>query len=248
MQRRERWCTAVAVIVGASLLALGGPADAQEPTPAAMIYVGDSIGVQSEDEIIAELSTSRPLTHYFSANGATIAESRQQVAEVVQGEDPPSILVVGLGHADVAWSFSWPRHERDLRRFLDDTAPFVDCVRWLDVKPGGTLYRHFNPDARRWNVLLNQIAAEYPNVEVMHYSAWTAAAAPGSCMPTACTTALPASGRWGASFAKPRTDVTPPVPPGRSGTSGTMPGRQERSPGWPTMVWPTATRTGPTGQ
>jgi hypothetical protein len=180
MHRRVMTSVAAATL---SLVGFSAPVAADTPDAASMAFVGDSIGTQSQEEITAEVATSRPLTGLFVANGATIAWSRADVAEFVQGPQSPSILVVGLGHADVEWAYPWAKHERDLRRFLDATAPYVDCVRWFDVRTKPTRYLNVNRRGARWNALLAEVASDYDNVEVLHYSAWAAAAPDGNWIP-----------------------------------------------------------------
>jgi hypothetical protein len=154
------------------LLGLPAAASAEDVKPPSLAYVGDSIGVQSQIQIQIEVERTRPLGHLIVTNGAPLNQIRHEVVDAVHGTEPPSIVVVGLGHAQVNWGFGMARHERDLRRFLDDTAPFVDCVRWFQVKPRGTYYDIVNRDGRKWNALLARVAADYPNVEVYPYATW----------------------------------------------------------------------------
>ncbi len=95
------------------------------------------------------------------------------------GPDAPDIVVVELGHGDANLLHRAGRLAREIRAFLDATAPHVDCVRWLDVKPEGSAWPNINANGALVNRLLRQIAAEYPNVEVVHYSTWAAHALPG---------------------------------------------------------------------
>src|SRR5690349_3521526 len=150
--RASVWSTVASIV----LLGFGAPAVAQEAPPSAA-YVGDSIGVQAQEEIAVEVARSRPIDDIVVANGAPLNQVRSEVVRIVRGPDAPSILAVGLGHAQVAWGYGWARHERDLRRFLDDTAPYVDCVRWFDVRPSGTHYELVNRDGHHWNTLLSQV-------------------------------------------------------------------------------------------
>jgi hypothetical protein len=181
------------VLVGASLGALGVTPPVAATEPPTMAFVGDSIGHRSEAEIRAEVTRTRRISHVFAADAATIGPSRRQIARAVTGPDPPAILVVELGTGDANLRHRAGRLAREIRAFLDATAPHVDCVRWLDVKAQGSAWPNVNANGALVNRLLRRIAGGYPNVEVVHYSTWAAHALPGHWLADALH--LSASGR-----------------------------------------------------
>jgi len=166
--------TAVGGLVGVLLatVALATPAGGQEaPRPADVGYIGDSLGVRSEDQLRAVFRNRRPMNVLAIADGAYVSWVRRRWVDTIL-RDPPSILVVGLGHGD--GSHSTPPHEfaAEVRALLAEVAPQVDCVRWLDVRERWTYYRNVNQHAAAYNRILRREAARFANVEVMRYSAW----------------------------------------------------------------------------
>ncbi len=148
------------------------PAAAQEAArPPDVTFVGDSLAVRSEDQLRAVFRNRRPMNVLAVTDGAYVDWVRRRWVRTVLA-DPPSILVVALGHGD--GTHSTPPHEyaAEVRGLLAEVVPHVDCVRWLDVRERWTYYRNVNRRAAAYNRVLRREAARYPEVEVVAWSAW----------------------------------------------------------------------------
>lgn len=187
---------AASCLVGVLLATAAGfaPAGAQEAArPPDISYVGDSLGVRSENQLRAVFHNRRPMNVLAITDGAYVSWVRRRWVDTILA-DPPSILVVGLGHGD--GSHDTPPHEfaAQVRAFLARVVPHVDCVRWLDVRERWTYYDNVNRRAAAYNRVLRQEAGRYRRVEVVHYSRWAAQAADGYFEPDRLHPSL--TGRW----------------------------------------------------
>jgi hypothetical protein len=169
-----RWAgrrLALGVLVG-GLLTGGGVAGAQEATrPPEVVVVGDSLAVRSEYQLRAVFRNRRPLTILAITDGAYVDWVRRRWVDDIR-RDPPSILVVGLGHGDGTHHVSPPEFARQVRAFLDEVGPYVDCIRWLDVRERWTYYRDVNVRAAAYNRVLRREAAHRRKLELVHWSTW----------------------------------------------------------------------------
>lgn len=177
--------TLVAVATGTVIRPPAASAAASDPVPAAIEprlvgWVGDSIGWQSQHEIEAQVSQTHRLSTFNSIIGATVEEQFPATLEAVTGPDSPDILLVELGHND-AGKVGAAQFADDVRRFLDGVTPHVECVRWFDLKRGGSpVYDLFNENAVLYNDILADIIEEYPTVRLVSYSTWAALNGPAS--------------------------------------------------------------------
>ncbi len=162
------------------LLGTSGPrAQAQESPPhAGVAFVGDSIGRDAEPEITDEVTPTNPIAYYHAIAAGYTAYHLPLLLPVVQAPDGPDIVVAELGTGDAFWSHSPAQFEADMRAFLDAVIPSVQCVLWVDQKPGGNrAYPMINDRAEAFNAVVHRVAGEYdsPDVHVraVHYAAWT---------------------------------------------------------------------------
>jgi hypothetical protein len=168
---------AVGVFVVAGLAVGGGSATAaaaaapEAVRPPDVAYVGDSLGVRSEAQLRAVFRTSRPMSILAITDGAYVDWVRRRWLGTIL-RDPPSILVVGLGHGDGTHSTPPRQFAAQVRGFLTAVVPRVDCVRWLDVRERWTYYRNVNQRSAAYNRVLRQEAARFRKVEVVSYSGW----------------------------------------------------------------------------
>ena len=134
-------------------------------------YVGDSLGVRSEYQLRATFRHRRPFNVLAITDGAYVDWVRRRWVDRIL-QDPPSILIVGLGHGD--GTHSTPPHEfaTQVRAFLDEVVPHVDCVRWLDVRERWMYFRNVTARAAAYNRVLRRQAARYRKVEVVYWSDW----------------------------------------------------------------------------
>lgn len=134
-------------------------------------FYGDSLGYNAEAELRAALEPTYSFT-YRAAGGAAVEYWRPSILRRVHRPDPPDVLVVELGTADAGWAHSPRRLERDVRGLLDEVSPLVPCIRWLDQRAEPSYFKAVNKRAVAFNDVLWRVAAEYPNVEVVHYAHW----------------------------------------------------------------------------
>jgi hypothetical protein len=99
------------------------------------------------------------------------------------------------------------------RSLLDDIEPHVDCIRWLDIKPGGTrAYSTINAHAAGVNRAIHRVVGDHPKAEFVHEGLGVGPA-PTTSAPTAPTTGGP-----GATTPPPTT-----APPGSTTTAVAAP-------------------------
>ena len=122
-----------------------------------------------------------PIVYNESILGGRIRHFYYRVVELVRGPRAPDALVVILGTAESNNFPSTAEFTSDMRTFLDDVAPHVDCVRWFDTQAADAnpIYNEFNLHHRRISNLIHNVVDEYGNVEYFHYGAWTDIAPPG---------------------------------------------------------------------
>ncbi len=113
----------------------------------------------------------RPMNVLAITDGAYVSWVRRRWLDTIL-RDPPSILVVALGHGDGTHSTPPDAFAAEVRAFLAAVVPHVDCVRWLDVRERWTYYRNVNRRAAAYNRMLRREAARFGTVEVVRYSAW----------------------------------------------------------------------------
>jgi lysophospholipase L1-like esterase len=134
--------------------------------------VGDSIGWQSRPEIESAVSQTHRVSTFNSILGATVEYQTAATHEVVLGPDSPDILLVELGTNDTG-KVEPAQFADDVRRFLDGVTPHVECVRWFDLKRGGSsVYQTFNDNAVLYNAILAEVIEGYPTVRLASYSTW----------------------------------------------------------------------------
>lgn len=149
----------------ANIPAVGG-------APRTVGWVGDSIGWQSRHAIEAQVSRTRRLSSFNSIIGATVEAQRPAAEEAVTAPGGPDILLVELGHNDASRAGA-AQFAADVRRFLDGVTPHVECVRWFDLKRGGSpYYEEFNHAAVTFNAVLADVIDEYPTVRTVSYASW----------------------------------------------------------------------------
>lgn len=148
--------------------AAGAPEEARPPD---VTFVGDSLAVRSEDQVRAVFRHRRPMNVLAITDGAYVSWVRRRWLDTIL-RDPPSILVVALGHGDGTHSTPPDAFAAEVRAFLAAIVPHVDCVRWLDVRERWTYYRNVNRRAAAYNRMLRREAARFGTVEVVRYSAW----------------------------------------------------------------------------
>ncbi len=165
---------AVAVAVAATWTGDRSSAAVTPEDRATVAFVGDSIGRDAEPEITADVQATN-LIGYFHAVGAGYTRYHLSLLEpVVDEPDGPDIVVAELGTGDAFWSHSAHRFESDMREFLDAVSPEVDCVIWLDQKPGGNrAYPMINDRAEAFNDVVHRVVRDYANATYLHYAAWT---------------------------------------------------------------------------
>ncbi len=172
---------AVGCLVGILLATVAGigspaaglaPAGAQESAPPPDVgVIGDSMAVRAEDQLRAVYRNRRPMNVLAITDGAYVRWVRRRWVDTIL-RDPPSILVVVLGHGDGSHNIPPDEFATEVRAFLAEVVPHVDCVRWLDVRERWTYYDNVNQRAAAYNRVLRREAARYAKVEVVHYSAW----------------------------------------------------------------------------
>lgn len=174
----RRRLLALVVAVGAVVASVGpidgvaaAPREASEHWPADVGVVADSLGVRAEDQLRAVFRNRRPVNVLALTDGAYVDWVRRRWVDTIL-RDPPSILVVILGHGDGTHSTSPTEFRGEVRAFLAEVVPRVDCVRWFDVRERWTYYRNVNRRAAAYNRVLRQEAARWGRVEVVDWSAW----------------------------------------------------------------------------
>ena len=139
--------------------------------PPDVTVVGDSLAVRAEDQLRAVFRHRRPMNVLAITDGAYVDWVRRRWLDTIL-RDPPSILVVALGHGDGTHSTPPDVFASQVRALLAAVVPHVDCVRWLDVRERWTYYRNVNRRAAAYNRMLRREAARFGKVEVVRYSAW----------------------------------------------------------------------------
>lgn len=178
----------VALSLGGGLLttlpaaAVIDPAPPPEAAAGTVAFFGDSIGHSAEARTRDRLGAGGyRVVEYNSVDGFTLGDQAAAIRRRVTGTARPHTMLVELGTNDAEKIGDPARFEAAVRSVLDVVSPRVACVRWLDIKPTPTnFYLGVNRNAARFNRILARAAGDYPNVEVMHYSAWAAAAPPGA--------------------------------------------------------------------
>lgn len=177
-----RWSTLLAVVgltltlAAGALVPLDGAAGAASvgpvPDPRVRVaFYGDSLGYNAEAELRAAIEPAYAFT-YRGAGGAAVEYWRSSILRRAHRPDPPDVLVLELGTADAGWAHRPERFEADVRGVLDEVSPLVPCIRWLDQRQEPSYFKAVNKRAQAYNEILWRVAADYPNVEVVHYSYW----------------------------------------------------------------------------
>jgi len=162
---------AAGLLAGSVLVAPTGAGAQEAARPPDVAFIGDSLGVRSEYHLRATFRNWRPLTILAITDGAYVSWVRRRWLDTIL-RNPPSIVVIGLGHGDGTHSTSPEEFRRHVRALLDALVPHVDCVRWLDVRERWTYYRNVNRRAAGYNRVLRQEADRYRKVEVVDYAGW----------------------------------------------------------------------------
>jgi len=169
----------VAVAVAVTVPGTGGPggaggASAAPADRATVAFVGDSIGRDAEPEIRADVEPTNAVAYYHAIAAGYIDYHLPLLRPVVEAPGGPDIVVAELGAGDAFWGHGARRFESDMRDFLDAVTPEVDCVIWLDQKPGGNrAYPMINDQAEAFNAVVHRVVADYDNATHLHYAAWT---------------------------------------------------------------------------
>ncbi|MBL8776732.1 MAG: S-layer homology domain-containing protein [Acidimicrobiales bacterium] len=171
--------------LAAALLAASGalapvPAAAQVAGPAAprVAFFGDSIGYNARTELRDAITPLYPFA-YHAENAADVADWTDDIAALARSTSRPHTLLVELGTADAGWDHSTATFEADVRALLDVASPRIACIRWFDLRAEPSLYRYVNAHAVAFNRVLWRVAADYPNVEIVHYAYWATLAHDG---------------------------------------------------------------------
>jgi lysophospholipase L1-like esterase len=123
--------------------------------------VGDSVASISREEF-------RDLGGETFANGGVdIPTGRQALRELAEEGDEP--IVISLGLMDTSLHTSPDELEMRIRSVLAKDVVGVDCVIWVDLKETSNVHRHWPGRSRRFNAILQDVAAEYDR-PVAHWS------------------------------------------------------------------------------
>ena len=164
----------VALAVTAAWSSRGTPRPAAAEAPASVAFVGDSIGRDAEPEIAARVTPTNPIAYYHAVGAGYTDYHLPRLLPIVQAPNGPDIVVAELGTGDAFWSNTVQQFETSMRRFLARITPHVDCVLWLDQKPGGNrAYPMINDRAAAYNEVVHRVANEHPKATYVHYAEWT---------------------------------------------------------------------------
>lgn len=172
------WVSVATATMASAAAAWSAPVAARGPVPtderASVAFVGDSIGRDAEEEITAEISRTNPVVYYNAIGAGYTSYHLARLTPVVLAPDGPDIVIAELGTGDAFWGLSPERFEADVRDFLDTITPEVDCVLWIDQKPGGNrAYPMINDLAHAFNQIVHRTVVDYDNATYVHYAAWT---------------------------------------------------------------------------
>lgn len=172
--RTRRWSASIgAVLMAASLLAVPRPAAAGAGSDTVAL-VGDSIGRDAEPQVRALVEPEHAFAHYEAVAAGSIPYHQPTLTNVVSAPDGPDIVILELGTGDAFYEAGEANFEAHARSLLDAITPHVDCIRWLDIKNGGTrAYPSVNRYAAGVNRVIHRVANDYPNVEYVDYEVWT---------------------------------------------------------------------------
>lgn len=152
----------------------GRPRPAAADAPPSVAFVGDSIGRDAEPEIAARIDPPFPVAYYHAIGAGYTDYHLPRLLPIVQEPDGPDIVVAELGTGDAFWSNTVQQFETSMRRFLRQVTPYVDCVLWLDQKPGGNrAYPMINDRAEAYNEVVHRVANAHPKATYIHYAEWT---------------------------------------------------------------------------
>lgn len=161
----------------AAVLVLGATAACDytgRPGGVRISVVGESIAGGAEAELRRDLGEER-LVHTMLINHRHIRQIGVFLPQIVANPDL-RILVVQLGVNDSAEKRTVTQIRADMRAFLRVAAPAVECVWWLDIKERVLTQNPVYDDmAPRFNRILHEEAARYPNVHVGGFDAWASA-------------------------------------------------------------------------
>jgi hypothetical protein len=178
--RRALAALVIALSMAAATPGSAAPQESPPPPPVgpSVAFYGDSIGYNAETELRAAIQ-SQYRFRYHAAGGSDITYWLPKLTRLVTGPNRPDTLLIELGTADAGWSHGRRRFERDVRALLDVASPVVPCIRWFDLRSEPSLFEEVNERAIDFNRIIAEVADEYPNVEVMHYSHWATLANAG---------------------------------------------------------------------
>ena len=210
----RRFGAFLAVAVAVTVTWTDGPGEASVAPEirASVAFVGDSIGRNAEPEIRASIEPTNSVAYYHAVGAGYTDYHLPLLERAVEEPDGPDIVVAELGTGDLFWSHGPRRFEADMREFLDAVGPEVDCVVWLDQKPGGNrAYPMINARAEAFNEVVHRVVRDYANATYLHYAAWTELAGAPSPYSRATTCISTQAGErvWAASWATPSGVVIP---------------------------------------
>ena len=117
---------------------------------------------------------TNPIAYYHAIGAGYTDYHLPLLLPIVQDPDGPDIVVAELGTGDAFWSSTVQQFETSMRRFLRQVTPYVDCVLWLDQKPGGNrAYPMINDRAEAFNEVVHRVANADPKATYVHYAEWT---------------------------------------------------------------------------
>jgi S-layer homology domain len=160
-----------ALVVAA--LALGSA-----PVPAAanehVAIAGDSIVDESRVAVRNQVQLHHPITWFATQNSGTVGKFHDKIVDETVRPHGADIVLIELGTGNAYWGTGRDLFRQQVRELLEVITPHVTCVRWFEMKPGGTrAYPGINARAAALNQILREEVNAFPNAHTVHYEAWT---------------------------------------------------------------------------
>ena len=140
--------------------------------PPAVGIVGDSISFEALEEIPGIVGAERPVAFHLTRLGVELRDIHDETIDALEAPSAPDILVLVIGTSQAQHD---PPHtwRTDLRAFLDDAQPLVDCVRIFDIQERFTpVYKQLGKWGPIYNAITRDIVGDYAGVDYFHYSDW----------------------------------------------------------------------------
>ncbi len=165
----RRRATLTAVVLG--ILLAPAPAAASNTDVA---IVGDSVIEQSRIPVRNEVERHHQIAWFETQNSGTVLKFHPKIVAEVTPAGGPDILLIELGTGNAYWGTAFDEFRSQVRSLLEDVTPYVSCVRWFEMKPGGTAYYPgINARATTINQILRDEVNSFANARTVHYEAWT---------------------------------------------------------------------------